>query len=167
MRRLPTRADVSSTITPRFIESVIASVKEANRIFLFDRTAKVVWTTVEKGTEAPFKRRNYTRHPRALSLSPWMLPREWRRLHGEGDKFKEKKGTRALSLDAHAAALRNVSSSIIIIRWTVTRRISKTIKYLTSAFMPTGHFENQPWAAICSCNVRSCRVQLWQWHDLR
>jgi len=52
--------------------------------------------------------------------------------------FKKKKA-RAFYLDAHVAALRNVSSPIIIIHWTATRRISKTIKYLTSVFIPTGH----------------------------
>lgn len=81
---------------PRFIESVIA-VKEANRIFLLDRTAKVVWT-VEKGTEAPLRGLKIIRIIHVFS--PWKLSRE--RLHGGNDEFTKRC---ALSLNAHTGVV--------------------------------------------------------------
>lgn len=76
---------------------------------------------MEKGTEAPFKRRNYTGHPCAFSLS--FSPSSPRGCCRENADYTEKvtinlekKKACALSLDAHTAALCNVPSSIIITR---------------------------------------------------
>jgi len=59
-----------------------------------------------------------------------------------GDKFKEKKA-RALSVDAHAAALRNVLSSVIIICWTSNSKDKQNNKVSYLRIYTHRAFENQ------------------------
>lgn len=114
VQHLPTRADVSSTITLGIyrISNSIGKRSKSDFSVRSHRQGRL-GNGGERNEGAIQKAQLHGAS--TCSLSPYECYPENDDYTEEGDKFQEKKAC-AFSLDAHAAALRNVSSPIIIIR---------------------------------------------------